>query len=48
MRHVWDNEEVVTQMSVVSSYVHSTDDLGGGHGFRLGIQREVAVLSGMW
>ncbi len=32
MRQVWDDEEVVTQMSVVPSYVQSADDLGGGHG----------------
>ncbi len=48
MRQVWDNEEVVTQMSVVPSYVQSADDLGGGHGCRLGTEREAAVLSDMW
>ncbi len=48
MRQVWDNEEVVTQMSVVPSYVHSTDDLGGGHGCRPGTEREAAVLCEMW
>ncbi len=48
MRQVWDNEEVVTQMSVVPSYVQSADDLGGGHGCRLGNEREAAVLSDMW
>ncbi len=32
MRQVWDNKEVVTQMSVVPSYVQGADDLGGGHG----------------
>ncbi len=48
MRQVWDDEEVVTQMSVVPSYVQSTDDLGGGHGCRPGTEREAAVLSDMW
>ncbi len=48
MRQVGDNEEVVTQMSVVSSYVRSADDLGGGHGRRPGTEWEVAVLSDMW
>ncbi len=48
MRQVWDNEEVVTQMSVVPSYVHGTDDLGGGHGCRPGTERKAAVLSDMW
>ncbi len=32
MRQVWDDEQVVTQMSVVPSYVQSADDLGGCHG----------------
>ncbi len=48
MRHVGDNVEVVTQMSVVPSYVRSADDLGGGHGCRPGTEREAAVLSDMW
>ncbi len=48
MRQVGDNVEVVTQMSVVPSYVHSADDLGGGHGCRPGTEREAAVLSDMW
>ncbi len=48
MRQVWDNEEVVSQLSVVPSYVQSTDDLGGGHGCRPGTEREAAVLSDMW
>ncbi len=47
MRQVGDNEEVVTQMSVVPSYVHSADDLGGCHGCRPGTEREAAVLSYM-
>ncbi len=34
MRQVWSDEEVVIQMSVVPSYVHSADDLEGGHGCR--------------
>ncbi len=48
MRQVWDNEEVVTQMSVVPSYVQSADDLGGCHVCRPGTEREAAVLSDMW
>ncbi len=45
MRQVWDDEEVVTHMSVVPSYVHSEDDLGGGHGCRPGTERKASVLS---
>ncbi len=48
MRQVWDNEEVVTQMSVVPSYVHSADDLEGGHGCQPGAEREAPVLNNMW
>ncbi len=48
MRQVWDDEEVVTQMSVVPSYVQSADDLGSGHGCRPVTEREAAVLSDMW
>ncbi len=44
----WDDEEVVTQLSVVPSYVQSADDLGGGHGCRPGTERVTAVLSDMW
>ncbi len=47
MRQVWDDEEVVTQMSFVPSYVQSADDLGGGHGCRPGTEREAAVFSNM-
>ncbi len=35
-------------MSVVPSYVHSADDLGGVHGCRPGTDREMAELSDMW
>ncbi len=35
-------------MNLVSSYVHSADDLGGGHGCRPGTDREAAVLSDIW
>ncbi len=45
MRQVWDNEEVVTQMSVVPSYVHSADDLGGGYGCRPGTERKQLCLA---
>ncbi len=48
MQQVWDNEEVVTQMSVVPSYVQSADDFGGGQCCRPGTEREAAVLSDMW
>ncbi len=48
MRQVWNDEEVVTQLSVVPSYVQSADDLGGGHGCRPGTERVTAVLSDMW
>ncbi len=48
MREVWDDEEVVTQMSVVPRYVQSADDLGGCHGCRPGTERLAAVLSVMW
>ncbi len=48
MRQVWDNEEVVSQLSVVPSNVQSADDLGGGHGCRPGTEGEAAVLSDMW
>ncbi len=47
MRQVLDNEEVVTQMSAVPSYVQSAHDLGGGHGCRPGTERIAAVLSDM-
>ncbi len=35
-------------MSVVPSYVHSADNLGGFHGCPPGTERETAVLSDMW
>ncbi len=33
-------------MSVVLSYVHNADNLGGGHGCRPGTEREAAVQGG--
>ncbi len=48
MRQVWDDEEVMTQMSVVPSYVQSADDLGGCHGCRPWTEMEAAVLSDVW
>ncbi len=47
-RQDWDNEEVVTQMSVVPLYVQSADDLRGGHGCRPKTERVAAVLSEIW